>query len=686
MQIKATSTTLSNVSGGQNFSVNVTPQTFQLLSKSLYKDPLQAMIRELACNGVDSHIQAGKANEPILITLPSIGDGSLRIKDNGVGLSEEQMFSIYTQFFNSTKTNDNTQMGGFGLGSKTPFAYTNSFKIESRYDGNKTTYLASLQDGIPTLNKMFSTPTEECNGVEIIIPIHKNDYLTVVNLCTGSMFKFFEVTPLNASTNKPITERYEYLDMLLTHGWCPAPRQRKYAWIAGVLYPLEEGDTNNSNNQLSSLIIKFDVGVLSITPSRDSLSFDDTTKEAITKALLVTKAKLTEHIKSYADTYENKPLFEVFRSVVNWVYNLGITYNASRLVYDIAFEERFEQLLGKERLHQFMSYECKMYKRSNASLSSESVRWILLNDGMEKLALINGGTSQHKMIMREANLQALLLLKPETKPTIVDSFVKVFGLQPISIKELKEKYQVGKVASTTRPRDKIVLTGAGNYFIPGTEAPNTVLMVDGTTDRWVSYFTKHIYPVEFPDCASIRPQIAYIRKNQINKANALGLKFWDNDSIREHYQAHIGNLVTEFKALDLTKQLFVIKNVIQRHSRGGIIGEEYLPKGIDWNVFEIIQRHPSIFIDIVAKDNNISYNSATYIEELSKFFVFQTNLTEVKEVLAETIANVITTHKLLERLPMLEYMLEEVMHYTTHEDIRNKFIKATQSLKPLNEV
>ena len=135
----------------------------------------------------------------------------------------------------------------------------------------------------------------------------------------------------------------------------------------------------------------------------------------------------------------------------------------------------------------------------------------------------------------------------------------------------------------------------------------------------------------------------------------------------------------------MTKQLFVIENVIQRHSRY-TIGEEYLPKGINWNVFEIIQRHPSIFIDIVAKDNNISYNNATYIEELSKFFVFQTNLTEVKEVLAETIANVITKHKLLERLPMLDYMLEDVLYYTVHEGIRDKFINATQSIKPLNEV
>jgi hypothetical protein len=45
------------------------PEFFQVLFKSLYKYPTVAMVRETLCNAWDAHIEAGKTDVPIEVTL-----------------------------------------------------------------------------------------------------------------------------------------------------------------------------------------------------------------------------------------------------------------------------------------------------------------------------------------------------------------------------------------------------------------------------------------------------------------------------------------------------------------------------------------------------------------------------------------------------------------------------------------
>ena len=54
------------------------PAFFQILSSTLYKDQKLAVVRETLCNAWDAHIEAGKTDLPIEIT---IDDEELRIRD-----------------------------------------------------------------------------------------------------------------------------------------------------------------------------------------------------------------------------------------------------------------------------------------------------------------------------------------------------------------------------------------------------------------------------------------------------------------------------------------------------------------------------------------------------------------------------------------------------------------------------
>ena len=91
-----------------------------MLRTNLYSDIHGSIIRELASNVVDSHIEAGKPDavgeiewidENRLLGV----DAQLIIRDFGVGLSPERMRTVYGNYLSSTKRDSNDQTGGFGL-------------------------------------------------------------------------------------------------------------------------------------------------------------------------------------------------------------------------------------------------------------------------------------------------------------------------------------------------------------------------------------------------------------------------------------------------------------------------------------------------------------------------------------------------------------------------------------------
>ena len=157
-----------NLQNEHNFTIKASAKAFNILSSNLYSDKALAIVRELCCNAYDSHVAAGCADRPIELILPTRLNPQLVIKDFGTGLDHEQMLSIYTKFFESTKTESNDFVGQLGLGSKSPFSMFKSFTVEARKNGVRRTYTAFLnEEGIPTIAQMGEV-AEDCeNGVTV---------------------------------------------------------------------------------------------------------------------------------------------------------------------------------------------------------------------------------------------------------------------------------------------------------------------------------------------------------------------------------------------------------------------------------------------------------------------------------------------------------------------------------------
>lgn len=87
---------------------------------SLYKNRELAVVREYISNALDANKFSNSTNlvEVSLNCLENDCQSILVIKDSGLGMSPEIITQNFMQFGSTTKDCDNSQVGGFGLGSK----------------------------------------------------------------------------------------------------------------------------------------------------------------------------------------------------------------------------------------------------------------------------------------------------------------------------------------------------------------------------------------------------------------------------------------------------------------------------------------------------------------------------------------------------------------------------------------
>lgn len=296
-------------SGSFGISLEDSAHIMTILRDTLYSDKILAVLREYSANAWDAQRDAGKAAEPIEVTLPTIADPTLRIKDKGPGLSQEGIFKVFAQYGASTKRNSDTAVGMLGIGSKSGFAYSDSFTVISCHEEMRRTYVAVLDSSEKgVINQLHEEPCGEETGLTIEIAIKTQDVKEFHDKAKR-LFAFFEPKPV---CNIPIPElivdkinesqygyianvkeSYDYSDGDLRedddHRWS----FKRGAWFAKmgcIAYPIKldqlkyEGHDRLGVPQfLSNMagVLNFNIGELQISASREELKYGDSTKEAL---------------------------------------------------------------------------------------------------------------------------------------------------------------------------------------------------------------------------------------------------------------------------------------------------------------------------------------------------------------------------------------------------------------------
>ena len=297
---------------------------------NLYSDPIGSIVREITSNCIDANRERdlkidGKipkdegddqlfwsSKQTVSIeyveknTILGI-DECMMFHDHGCGLSEDRVANVFTTFGASTKRNNNYEIGGFGLGAKSPLAYTETFYVRSRHNGTETYYmLYRNNDNVPHMDQVYQTSTEEKNGSTVIVPIKdyydKSKFRDAISeqLCffDNIVFKGVEeglgrITRYYAKDgDKSVIEEKD--DFLLTNDG-----KRVDLLVGRVVYPINWDQLDlDEYDYKASMCVKFDIGVLDLVPSRESIRYTPKTISVIEAKFKAVKAEFGKDVST----------------------------------------------------------------------------------------------------------------------------------------------------------------------------------------------------------------------------------------------------------------------------------------------------------------------------------------------------------------------------------------------------
>lgn len=280
----------------QAFRMSESAEFFTVLSDTLYRDKKRAVVREIVCNAWDAHIMVGKQDVPVDV---KISDTEMSIRDVGPGIADDRIVDIYCVYGASTKVKDESQTGGFGLGSKAPFAYADHFTVTSCYQGIKTVYAISRggleTDGKPDIRAMVRVPTTD-TGITVTVPVRGRDDAHELRDHLRHIVRFGSI---KATLDNQQLETLDYTEAR-ERGWClyrnpiyDGNEAKIYLLYGTVLYPVTTTDKEISAlaNKLSDVIARGAVilfappNSIGVTPSREALSYTDLTRTTVMQLL-----------------------------------------------------------------------------------------------------------------------------------------------------------------------------------------------------------------------------------------------------------------------------------------------------------------------------------------------------------------------------------------------------------------
>ena len=306
MRLSITENSMNAVGREMTFDANSMAHIKGVLG-NLYKNPLEAIVREYSTNAFDAHLMAGH-DEPILVTLPTQDEPTFSVQDFGIGLEEEDVYGIFGSYGASTKRESNAFNGQLGFGSKSAFSYTSNFFVVSTFEGVTKTY-SVFEDAIGNgrILLMSTESTLKRNGLKIIIPIKLEDVQTLRKTALR-FYSTFRPLPvfLNQEHNDQLANHIKNLDKktTFTDGGNKVIRgsefDMSYVLMGNVRYPFPASDIRDISNTLPGntiIQLEAEIGDINFTPSREAVRMDAKSKMFIEQAWAKFKTKIINSLK-----------------------------------------------------------------------------------------------------------------------------------------------------------------------------------------------------------------------------------------------------------------------------------------------------------------------------------------------------------------------------------------------------
>lgn len=340
----------------ESFSVGNAGLIFDILRNKLYSNAIESICREYSSNARDAHREIGTFDRPIEIHFPNAFDGNFRIKDYGIGISKSRMSDVFIKYGNSTKRNDNIQLGAFGVGAKSAWSYTNQFSIKTTANENNVNttciYMVYLDESNAGKMRLVKEEiTDLPTGTEIIIPVEDKDIQSFIDGIIKST-QYWKTRPLFFGI-EPLPAYTETVGSLLAEGsdgsWkiyntksyntYYRTNAQSLAIIDGIQYELNESFISSEDRWILACNVHlfFNIGELTLSASRETLQYDQNTINLLNSRIKSLQKELSEQI---VDIINSKPSYieavEFYTYISNYFYkcvnNKGLTWNGYKIV------------------------------------------------------------------------------------------------------------------------------------------------------------------------------------------------------------------------------------------------------------------------------------------------------------------------------------------------------------------
>lgn len=486
-------TILGNGSKSKAFSIAANPKVFKILSSDLYTNKIRAVVRELITNMIDAHALNGNP-EKFIIQVPGRLDPRFVCRDFGPGMSDfdiqgdDNSPGLYNSYFSSSKAESNDFIGGFGLGSKSPFSYTDTFSITSYHKGEIRGYVAYMDGDGPQIKPTFvkEMGPDDKTGIEIVVPVEEKDFRNFAYEVSYIMRPFKDLAIINCLDREIdyFPDFDDYYGVNPERYW--PDRGGLYAIYGGIVYPIDGviRDRNWLSIRNEVNYIKFPMGSLDIAPSREALSLDDRTrKNIIERVKELSEKAFNEDVKRFKEStsprHTYRELMKMGYSARDYMISNSVKFTTKNLSYKkmqsmfepdsklcnagVVYEVNLDPRLKRIKQSHETSAVASSYRLFGINTTKIN---IVIDNIKNRVNIVRGlaralDDSEFNNTLNIHHNERLLFINPEVESQIdlLPDIIAMFESDEVNIHYLSEiealvKSYIPKVVKSKAPRPK----------------------------------------------------------------------------------------------------------------------------------------------------------------------------------------------------------------------------------------
>lgn len=504
----------SNKANYLHIGPTVAGKIIRLLRDSIYSHKWGSFVREVIANAYDANIE-NNYNGPVEITLPSLFHQELTIKDHGKGMSREFMETCYTNVGHSTKELDITQGGAFGLGRLTPLLISDSYKVETNYNGIKSIYTMAIGERDGLMLEWEGETTDIGTTIRVFCDSKNNGSIkaAIKEWCNY-------MTPLPLIDNIPLVMSYQYKsfpNLESKNFWCLYSYSNIIVLNDWVPYTIDKSSLPNDlqiklnklinyKSNRYGLLIKFPNGALDIITSRENIAYTNKTIKAISNAVdiftIELKTEYTQQIEKIDSLREVLLLTNDFPQFVsdnviwkdinlnslsldsNKIDGCTYTYKSFKLTQSKWSKKRYRSSINLiNEKHVFIDDLVKKHK-------ADRISHYLTNKQPVELHLISPTALDNNLVKQlDWPLLSTLEVPPKVKQSSGNSKDKTTNVIKTNTKEIKA-YKWNGYSNNTLPN---VLTYSDPISLPSDANGMCLYTIRGKITRGLGIDISNLY-------------------------------------------------------------------------------------------------------------------------------------------------------------------------------------------------